>query len=335
MEVADSVLREGARLYGADPAALHSRGGMDGAVYEYEQEGRGRILKFVPTTQDKIDQVRAKWAFADYLAQHGVRVGRPLPSESGALLEVVQGEDATWAVTLSERVPGRHPDWKGTPAYSDAIFEAWGQTLGRMHALARRYTGGAALPHAAEEVASFTDWCARACQDDAMVARWREMAETLAALPQDRAGYGVVHNDLHPWNFLVSEERGGPVVTVIDFDVCLHHWFVCDLATAFFPAVTGWIPITRPGMERAAFLRHAWERFMAGYERENVLDAAWLAHLPTFLKYRQMLLYVVFADEWQAPNEWQVETLRQWQSSILSGTPVVEWDGSWAGLEGH
>lgn len=330
MEVAEAVLREGTRLYGADPAALRSRGGMDGAVYEYEQNGQGRILKFVPTPADKVDQVREKWAFADYLAEHGVRACRPLPSQGGALLELVHGDQVTWAVTLSERMPGQHPDWKGAPEYSDAIFEAWGQVLGRMHALAQCYRGGAALPHAAEEVASFTAWCARVCGDEAMVERWHEMAATLAALPQEREGYGVVHNDLHPWNFLVSEEDGKPAVTVIDFDVCLHHWFVCDIATAVFPAAVGWIPTTWPEMGRAAFLRHVWRLFMAGYNRENTLHAAWLAHMPTFLKYRQMLLYVVFSSEWQAPSKGQAGMLRQWGEWILSGAPVVEWDMVWA-----
>ncbi len=330
MEVGETVLREGARVFGADVGALRPRGGSDGAVYEYEQNGEGRILKFVPTAADQVSRVRAKWAFAAYLAGHGVRVCRPLPSREGTLLEVVRDVDVTWAVTLSARMPGRHPDWSGPPAYSDAVFEAWGEVLGRMHALTQRYTGGEALPHAAAEVDGFTEWCARACRDEAMVARWRQMADTLAALPRDPDGYGVVHNDLHPWNFLVSEREGRPVVAVIDFDVCLHHWFVCDIATAFFPVVAGWIPTTWPGMERGAFLRHVWARFMAGYGRENALDAAWLAHMPTFLKYRQMLLYVVFSSEWQAPSEGQVEMLRQWGTSILSGAPVVEWDGSWA-----
>lgn len=330
MEVSEAALREGARLYGADPGALRPRGGSDGAVYETEQEGEGRILKFVPTAPDKVDQVREKWAFADYLAGQGVRVCRPLPSQRGALLEIVQGEDGTWAVTLSARMPGRHPDWKGPPAYSDAVFEAWGGVLGRMHALTQRYTGGDALPHAAEEVQGFTEWCARACGDEAMVARWHEMADTLAALPQEPDGYGVVHNDLHPWNMLVNEEDGRPAIAVIDFDVCLHHWFVCDMATAFFPVVAGWVPTTQPGMDRPAFLRHAWGRFMDGYGRENRLDAAWLAHMPTFLKYRQMLLYVVFSDEWASPGEGQVEMMRQWRAAILSGAPVIEWEGSWA-----
>jgi Ser/Thr protein kinase RdoA (MazF antagonist) len=83
-------------------------------------------------------------------------------------------------------------------------------------------------------------------------------------------------------------------------------------------------------MDRAAFLHHVWRLFMAGYNRENTLHAAWLAHMPTFLKYRQMLLYVVFSSEWQAPSKGQAGMLRQWGEWILSGAPVIEWDMVWA-----
>ena len=52
-------------------------------------------------------------------------------------------------------------------------------------------------------------------------------------------------------------------------------------------------------------MQNAYDRFMAGYGKENVLDDVWRERLPSFLKYRQMLLFVVFSDEWQKPNKWQ------------------------------
>ncbi len=325
MQVTDTLLRQGAGLFGVDPESLRSLGGSDGAVYA----GETAILKFVPiqpgAPSDALDAIREKWDFASYLAENGVPAAQPLRSHGGALIETLSEGGMVYAVTLSKRAPGRHIDWQTIGENSDAICEAWGRLLGRMQALAKNYAGGAHLPGGIDEARGFTRWCEIACRDAAVTQKWREMEATLAGLPIDRDSYGTVHNDLHPGNFLMDiGPDGRPALTVIDFDVCHHHWFFIDLAIALFPAAAGWMRSTRPGETREMFLRRFWQHFMAGYIRENALGNEWLARIPLGLKYRQLLLYVVFTAEWQHPNEQQRQMLQAWRGAIVNDTPVSE-----------
>jgi hypothetical protein len=63
---------------------------------------------------------------------------------------------------------------------------------------------------------------------------------------------------------------------------------------------------------------------MRGYATENNLDDFWFAKLPLFLKHHQILLFIVFTNEWKAPNKWQVDTLNKWKRQILKDIPVVK-----------
>ena len=325
MQVTDPILRRGAALYGVDPELLHSLGGSDGAVYA----GEHAILKFVPiqpdTQPDALDIVREKWEFANYLAENGVPVARPLRSCQGRLLETLVEDGATYVVTLSARAPGKHIDWQTIGENSDAIVEAWGRVLGRMQALGKTFTGGAHLPSGLDEARGFTGWCETACRDEAVLQKWREMEATLAGLPVDREAYGPVHNDLHPGNFLVDMGPDGqPTLTIIDFDVCHHHWYFIDLAIALFPAAIGWMRAMQPGETREEFLHRFGRRFMAGFSQENTLEPKWLDLIPLGLKYRQLLLYVVFHAEWKEPGEFQQQMLKDWRRAIVNDMPVSE-----------
>jgi Ser/Thr protein kinase RdoA (MazF antagonist) len=329
VEIKREIVEQGARLYGVDSRALQPLGGMDGVVYGGRQGGRGFVLKFVPVAAPDLPVVQERWAFAAYLAQNGVRVARPEPSLAGNLIEFLPDGDAPagterqWAVTRAVRAVGRHPDFRGDASRKDALIEVWGRTLGRMHALSLSYEGGAALPGALDECDSFIVWCARACHDPEMDARWRALRGWMETLPQEHEVYGVVHNDFHTQNMLVTYPGGRPSLTVIDFDVCVRHWYAADIAVSLFPATWDWIPVPA-GMERPAFVRHFWERFAAGYQRENPLDPEWVALLPQFLRAHQMLLYVVFTDEWRGGNLWQQGLLARWRREIVEDAPVVD-----------
>jgi Ser/Thr protein kinase RdoA (MazF antagonist) len=320
MRVSDFVLQEGAPLFQTMPPALHSLGGMDGAVYDFVRDGQAYIIKFVPTERDRIEMTRAKWRFVDYLARNGVAVVRPVLSRNGELVRVVEDETKVYVVFCYEKAPGDHAKWDRGRAANDLLFQAWGQVMGRMHALTKLYDDGVEIQGWQEEHASFARWC----QDDAVRAKWLELGEVLETLPRDVDSYGLVHNDLHPQNFVVTYEGDRPQITVIDFEVCNHHWFACDIATALYPIAVHWVRLPDKSMAHLEFAQRAYDHFMIGYRRENRIDEAWLARMPHFMSYRRMLLHIVFTDEWKESNQWQDKVLREWRESILNETPVLD-----------
>jgi Ser/Thr protein kinase RdoA (MazF antagonist) len=320
MQVNDSVLQKGTSLFQTMPAALRSLGGIDGAVYDFEREGQSYILKFVPTARERVEVTRAKWRFVETLARNDVAVVQPVLSCNGHLVEVIEDEAKLYVVFSYEKAPGEHPKWDRGTAANDRLFEAWGQVMGRMHALTKRYDDGAEIGDWRQEHTSFARWC----QDDAVRAKWLELGEYLDTLLQDVDSYGLIHNDLHPQNFVVTYKGDQPQITVIDFEVCNHHWFACDIATALYPIAVRWVRSPDKSLPHLEFAQRAYDHFMIGYRRENQIDDAWLARLPQFLSYRRMLLHIVFTDEWREGTPWQKKVLQEWRQGILDKTPVLD-----------
>ena len=161
----------------------------------------------------------------------------------------------------------------------------------------------------------FSSWC----QFDDVRGKWIELGEKMAQFPQTREGFGLIHNDLHPWNMLVNSQGE---TTVIDFDVCAHHFFVKDIAIALFFA--NWSG--NPGIARSKneYLTIFFQNFMSGYAAENDLASFWIEQLPLFTKHHQILLHTVFTDEWKPYNKWQATTLKKWKHQIVNDIPVVK-----------
>ncbi len=321
MQISEHVLRAGARLFGLTMPDLHFLGGMDGSVYEYVRDGRGMVLKYTPIAEDRVATLHEKYDFISYLGAHGVPVARPLPSGGGHLIELVEAEKGAdvaplFAISTFIKAPGKHVIGQKNDAWTPGLIRTWGRVLGQMHALTKEYPRKAdsMLGDWRQEWQGFADWCREA----AVLEKWQALREKLCRLPETRDSYGLIHNDLHQYNFLVL----GSQLTIIDFDVCNYHWFMTDLGIALFHAL--WEGHTDRAQSREDFARDFWQHLMAGYGEENALDRFWLAQLPTFLDYRRILLYIVFYDAWgKNPNPWQAHYLRTWQQGILNDIPVV------------
>jgi|SRR6266540_3194345 len=94
----------------------------------------------------------------------------------------------------------------------------------------------------------------------------------LQGLPRDANSYGLIHTDMHHWNFLVHEGN----ITVFDFDDCTRHWFIYDIAVPIhYPLIE--IPLCEM-KRRGKFAREFFSHFMKGYDRENHLDTFWFKH---------------------------------------------------------
>lgn len=147
---------------------------------------------------------------------------------------------------------------------------------------------------------------------------FQRLVQGLMTLPQSRDSYGLIHGDFTDVNFFVHDQT----ITVFDFDDCVQHWFIYDIAVILHDLE--WLP--HGGMNEQAFLSHFWEFFMQGYARENTLDPFWFQQLPKFLKLRRAYLYGVYHKKWdmESITEKQVGYLRETRHHIMNDDPVMD-----------
>lgn len=60
-----------------------------------------------------------------------------------------------------------------------------------------------------------------------------DLINEMMALPKDKDSYGLIHNDMHQWNFLLDGDK----INVFDFDDSLHGWFALDIGIALYHAL--------------------------------------------------------------------------------------------------
>jgi Ser/Thr protein kinase RdoA (MazF antagonist) len=204
--------------------------------------------------------------------------------------------------------------------WDTAFFHNWGQMIGMLHRLARQYPSWESSVDAAsgeefltwyQEWAGFYDWC----QEDDVKQEWVEIRQRLEELPRTREVFGFIHNDPHVWNLLVDGDR----ITLLDFDVANHHWFINDVAIAcqsILFAISG--GLDRPVHSREKLLSFL-DSFLEGYGREHHLSSEWLDRLDLFIAYRRILLYTAMYGWVQSEPDLQAS----WKQMILSQPQVV------------
>jgi Ser/Thr protein kinase RdoA (MazF antagonist) len=300
---------------------------MEGMALEFNKGGRDLVLKITPKAENKlreVNQLKQKLEFVDYLADHGVRVAQPLRSPKGNWVEVVETDQTIYLVNLLTKVAGKHFNLYHIPGGDRSFFQRWGQVTGQMHRLAKIYKSWQKTPDDDSQASEINTWkeefqfFAQWCQFEEVRQKWIELGQQLEILPRNREAYGLIHNDLHPWNMIVNEVGE---ITVIDFDVCTFHFFIKDIAIALFHV--NWSGNPGKGASKEIYLNRFFQSFMRGYAQENTLDGYWFKQLPLFIKHHHILLFTVFTDEWKTPNKWQSKTLRKWKQQIINDTPFI------------
>jgi Ser/Thr protein kinase RdoA (MazF antagonist) len=310
-----AIIKQATSLFDVDMNTLRFLGGEDGDVYEAQTVDQACILKLVPATEQGIQTLTEKIAFAHYLRDNGVRLAQWLPSNNGQLVEVIEDGKSIVAVTKVEKVTGRHPNMRSTSEWNAELFRKWGRILGLMHHLSQRFEDGEHIGHWHDEVAFFINWCS----DPEIKPHWFDMETYLKTLPRPGNAYGLIHNDLHQWNFMLD----GDEIIIFDFDVCNHHWFNTDIAIALFHGL--WVDSWRDTQVTRARTQMLYDSFIEGYKSENTLDAEWRERLRHFLKYRQLLSHTVFSDAKSLANAsgWQRRWVAEMRRGIVNNIPVL------------
>jgi len=257
--------------YGGEPASLRFISQDYNIVYRFERAGRGAYLRICHIALHSLAKSRQVNHFLRFLAAEDVPVGRPLPALSGDyVLELPGG----FTCAAQSEAPGE----KITGVMQQPVVcEAWGYSLGRLHASSSRYLPDPAIPYAFPTVQQFWQNIAPVMQQaPAPLPRiYAKLSAEMDELP--REDMGLIHGDYRPGNVLWD----GRCAHSIDFDEPNIHWYIADVARALLEL---WpLPLKQRRRCRRAFMR--------GYRRARPIDVFWERKLPFFAQHRALLMH--------------------------------------------
>jgi Ser/Thr protein kinase RdoA (MazF antagonist) len=335
IEIGDSVLKEAASKFGAASAGLlrlHDsvrvvRGDrfVEKSLCQCERDGGSFVLRLTHPRYVDVKLIAGEVDWVNYLADNGLSVPRAVPSDQGNLVEIVEDENCSYAVVCFEKAEGRQIDFDDPDEWSAGLFERYGETVGRMHALTKEYRpAGTSLVriqwHEQDWIANRDDYLPRS--ESRVRQKYGELVEALHRLPRDRDAFGLIHGDAHPWNALYHEGN----ITLADFDFCEHSWFASEIAIILFYAVMA----PTKGMDNVNFARCFLKNFMRGYRKENSLDGFWMKRIPDFLRLRMLSKYVLHYPEWKSKimTEKRRSAFLEWKRKIQNDIPYLDLDFS-------
>lgn len=288
------------------PDASHSY------VYECQRPAKRYILKITHSIHRKPSDILGELEFINYLSDNGVQAPPALRSLNGNLVETIPAaceDDGQFVAAAYEKAPGSLMDWRD---WTPAIYEQWGALIGRMHALAKDYR-----PSHQSTRRRFWhqdgDWN----MDDPIYLdrpefrqKARAVKEWLLTLPTGRDDFGLIHSDLHQWNFF-HHAAGCQDASILpfDFDNAHYDWFLSDFTTVIINVVTcqqyhyarreyDYWTQGKP-MDAPTFLDYFMTPFIEGYNRHNRLAPIWMRLLPRFLNRHWLTFY---CDALRDPN---------------------------------
>lgn len=273
-----------------DPASVRFISSAYNIVFRFERDGRGYYLRICHSVLHSLKKARQVMHFLRYLAEQGVPVGEPVPAASGEFVEVLA--DGYFASAQIE-APGKK---MSCYLHDAAIFEAWGNSLGKLHAASRHYRADTSIPYQFPTVQTFWQNIAPTISTASVDLRraYAELTDWMQGLPPH--DYGLIHGDHRPGNVIWD----GTTARAIDFDEPNYHWYAADISRAL-------LELWDRALEERQVCRKA---FMRGYLREHRIDEWWIEELPFFVQHRALLMVAWTLQEGGNPGralEWVVK----------------------------
>ncbi len=283
--VSDSLLKFAAENYKFDKGTLKFISDSTNQIYVFEKDGQGYILRFAERSLAQIHQTKAEMEWLHYLAKNNINVSLPLRTDDGELVLSTEDNGKNFIISSFEKADGTFWDKNNPSKWNNKIFYNWGKVMGDVHRLTKDY-----IP--ANDIDVRGSFTGREALDDSIKScpSVNEIAEKLIAemmdLPKDKDSYGLIHYDIHPWNFNIDGEK----INLFDFDDSLYGWFVLDIGIALYHGLW-W---GRKDDARQNFTNSIIRNFIKGYLSSNDISDFWLSKIPMFMKFRQICKFSWF-----------------------------------------
>ena len=312
----DAIKTEMAARYSLRFDELTDLGGFESFVYEGVLNGEPVIIKLGHEHRRSLDMLHAEAEFTRFLQTHGVNVCAAIASPNGNLVEPIDdGVDSRFMAVAWTKASGVRPD---DHTDDPAFWHGHGALVGTIHAQSHRFTPSTperTRPHW-DDPLLLDDSLHIPESDDTAIRETARLLTELRSFDRGPAGYGLVHYDAHLWNVHVDHGE----ITLFDFDDCGYTWFVNDLAVVMYHSLMS-------HDDPAADAARIWPPFIAGYRTAHQLDPHWFTLFPTFLAWRDHLIYSVLCRSRDAIDDVDIDSwIERFTARHAIGAPLIDYD---------
>jgi Ser/Thr protein kinase RdoA (MazF antagonist) len=308
--IADSI----AAVWDHDPGTVRMLRSSANFIYRLERNGRPAYLRIAAASERSVGTIATEVEMLDWLHDGGLPVVRPIPARNGELVVTRETEIGQFHAVLFDAVEGQYRDLDDL---SLADMQAWGATVGRVHATltsapARFRKKVPAWQASIERVTSGLVPVPQAVRHEG-----NRLQAMLQPLPTTPDAYGLLHNDLELDNLRWT----GSQIGMLDFDEYADGWYLLDIAKALSDVMDEGDTLASPRIAA----------FVAGYRLHHVLDDDMLRHLPDFAALSQLrdymsLVRAIDIEEAAAEVDWMrdlIHRLRTWMREYERGLELA------------
>lgn len=266
---------------GGNPSSLKLLGGFSNGVYEVNIDNIAFVIKFYLASQRERPLIKGELDWVNFLAQNGMNVAKPISFKDDYYIKGITERGLSFYYVLFEKVTGKFIDKEN---WDESLIEIWGQCMGRMHNLAKKYVapvGGIILQWHENDI--ITDPPANV--SETILVKWNDYIKKLSKLSVSIDDYGIIHNDLHHKNLYFCNGS----TKLFDFGDCEYGWYTYDIAISLYHAVQA---IGSDAEKRKSFANKFLTIFFKGYNSENITFESWEKEIKFFLNYRRIYSYL-------------------------------------------
>ena len=276
------LVKEACRKFEGEESSIRLIGGKYQHVFEFTRHNEPCILKLFPIAvkDQKILELELHWM--SYLRDKNIKIPESIPSQNGNLIELIPVLPLPFCAVAFQKAEGEKIDINKTIYGNNHFFRMYGQLLGKLHFLSRR---------SQTEYSLFDQWNEGeiyqidfSLVDHHILNKWFMYIEQIESFPQTADSYGLIHNDLHLNNFLITKNKE---FVLYDFSRTKYHWYTYDIAITIFHIIEKYEP-----EDKQQFLEHCLLSFMEGYLSESSLDEGWEEQIQFFLDFYEVFVQI-------------------------------------------
>jgi Ser/Thr protein kinase RdoA (MazF antagonist) len=286
--LAESILER----WGYDEGSVYYFRASANFLFIFKRNEKTYFLRFSNSTDKDLSSLESEIKILEYLRTQPIRVALPVKSIQENYIETVDTDIGTFHAVVFEALQGKQFE---TEELQEEQFFKWGCALGELHTILKSLPDELRLQRK-----SWNDQLSLVKEllpDDetAALKELDQLMEWSQGLRISNENFGLIHYDFE----LDNQRWDHETIGILDFDDCINHWYVADIAFALRDIFKEEVNLNLPPVQE----------FLNGYRSQTELDSILIRDLPLFMRLHNLttfagLLKTVDIPESQDHPEW-------------------------------